>query len=447
MKKLLGLALSFSLSLGLLAGCGNSNNKPTESSQGADGTSSAATTAEADATEGSKETEESNSELSGTVGLWTWADSTLDIKKMFEEKNPGITLNVEVFGGDEYKTKLMTTLQSGQNIPDLFMLEEGYIYEFLDSDVIEDLSARGYEDKMSTYYDYMVSSSRAQDGTLRAINYQTSPVGFWYLRDAMKQWMGTDDPVELAGMLDSWDKILEASEKVYKESNGEVYLWPNIVEMVKVVGYSFKPFVRDGQFEISDEWEGLLDTMRTFNESGYVADLGSWGNEWAANWNEGKLLIRVMPSWDFFTDWDKNDGNIGIIKPFENAYEGGTFVSMYSGSENKELADVFLNYLVSPEFQEVNLKEYNQIPADKALTEKLAKDYSSEKFGGQNLLETYNQINDGVYDIVLDKYTRPLQNMFQKHANEGIRNGLDNATILENFKAEVRDSYPELEMK
>ena len=387
------------------------------------------------------------SATSGEITYWSYTDSANNLVQEFNKVYPDIKINLQVFGGDEYKTKLLTTIQSGQGIPDLFDLDEGYVYEFFDQGVTEDLSARGYEDVMKDNYAYMTAAARGANGKLQAINFQTSPVGFWYLRDATKKWLGTDDPAELATILDSWDKIYAIAERVYNNSNGTVYLWPNTVEMVKVVGFSFRPFVRSGQFEIVQDWYTLIDQMRRFNDSGYVANVGSWSSDWAAKWNAGEVLIRVMPSWDFFTDWGKNSGNVGIIRPFENAYEGGTFISLWSGSRKKELCDVFLKYLCSDQFQRINFDSYNQVPARVPLIKSLAANYNAPRFGGQNLAKTYDEINSGVVDVVPDKYTRALQNLFQKHAEQGVKNGLDNTSIVNNFKAESRDQYPELNIR
>jgi multiple sugar transport system substrate-binding protein len=382
----------------------------------------------------------------GELTYWTYTDSANNLVNEFNKIYPDIKINLQIFGGDEYKTKLLTTIQSGQGIPDLFDLDEGYVYQFFDQGVTEDLSTRGYEEVMQDNYAYMIAAARGANGKLQAINFQTSPVGFWYVRDSTKKWLGTDDPGELAVLLGSWDKIYSAAEKVYRNSNGTVYLWPNTIEMVKVVGFSYRPFVRNGQFEITQDWYNLIDTMRRFHNSGYVAKLGSWSSEWAARWNAGELLIRVMPSWDFFTNWNINEGNIGIIKPFENAYEGGTFVSMWTGSKKKEIADVFLKFLCSDQFQRINFDSYNQVPARTSLIKTLARSYSAPRFGGQNLAKTYDEINSGVVDVVPDVYTRELQNLFQKHAEQGVQNSLDNAKIIDNFKAEARDMHPELKI-
>lgn len=380
----------------------------------------------------------------GEFVYWTYTDSANNLVAEFNKLYPDIKVNLQVFGGDEYKTKLLTTIQSGSGIPDLFDLEENYAYEFLDSDVIANLSEMGYDEVLANFYPYMVAGGKDSSGNIKAVNFQTSPVGFWYLRDACEKWLGTSDPDEISAMMGSWDEIKALAEKVKADSNGTVWLWPNTIEMVKVVGFSFTPFVRDGKFEVGQEWLDLIDTMRSFRADNDVADLNSWSGDWAAKWNAGELLFRVMPSWDFFTDWSKNDGNVGIAKPFQSAFEGATLVSMYSGSEKKDLCDLFLRFIASETFQTANMENYNQVPADAAVAKKLAENFSASKFGGQNLMKTYDEINSDVAAIIPDKYTRSLQNIFQGYAENGVKAGKTNEQIIAEFTADVQDKYPEL---
>ena len=442
MKKLLTILVSLALIVGLFAGC--ANNKPSNDNHANDSAGKGTESNGSGDAQGDENDTNESEKLAGEITYWTYTDSANNLVDEFAAQNPDIKINLQVFGGDEYKTKLMTTIQSGQDIPDLFDLEENYAYEFFESDVIENLSARGYDELVKDFYPFMVAGSKDIDGNIRGINFQASPVGFWYLRDAAKEWLGTDDADEISDMMKNWDDIKALAAKVKEDSNGEVYLWPNTIEMVKVVGFSFEPFVRNGNFSVSDEWLGLIDTMRDFRESKVIADLNSWSEDWAAKWNEGKVIFRVMPSWDFFTDWDKNTGNVGIARPFENSFEGATLISMYSGSDKKELADEFLKYVASEEFQTINMEKYNQVPASSAVAKKLSEGFSAEKFGGQNLMKTYDEINSGIADIIPDKYTRAVQNMFQKHAEDGVKAGLSNDEIIKNFKAEMKDKYPEL---
>ena len=118
---------------------------------------------------------------------------------------------------------------------------------------------------------------------------------------------------------------------------------------------------------------------------------------------------------------------------------------MYSGSENKDLGDAFLRYLCSDEFQTWNMENNNQVPASQSVSKTLAEDFSAEDFGGQNLMAVYDEINEGISDVIPDKYTADLKSLFTKHARDGIKNGLSNDEIVANFQAEAKDRYPEIE--
>lgn len=387
---------------------------------------------------------EEATDVAGEFTYWTYTDSANNLVAEFNKVYPNVKIDLQVFGGDEYKTKILTALQSGTDVPDVFDLEENYMYEFLDSDLIADLSYIGVEELVADYYDFQVAQMKDSQGNYKAMIFQSSPVVLWYLRDAAEEWLGTSDPAEISAMLTDWETIIAKGEEIDEKSGGTVKLWPNITEMVKVDAFSFDPLVRDGKLTISEDWISLIDDMRTMYESTANAELGSWGSEWAAAWNDGTLLFRVMPSWDFFTDWEANTGNVGVATAHKASYEGATGTCVYNNSDKKDIAGVFLSYLATEEFQTVNMESYNQVPASKAVTDKLAEGYSAENFGGQNLMATYSETCDKIEGITPDKYTRSTQNLFQKVATNGIKEGKDNDTIIAEFKDQLRDQYPEV---
>lgn len=382
--------------------------------------------------------------LTGEFTWWTYFDQAPYLKEQFETKYPNVTINLEVFGGEDYQTKIMNTLPSGQGVPDLFDLEEGYVYKFIDSPLLADLEALGLGTACENYYGWAADMGRDSQGVLKGVCDNVSPVAFWYLRDAMEKWLGTSDDVEISAMLSSWDAIKAKALEIKEKSDGKVFLFANLDEMVKVSGYSLPPFVRNGEFSVDEGWLQLLDTMRAFNDAGVVANLNAWSGEWATAWNDGTLLIRTMPSWDFFTDWEKNSGNVGVAAPFQASYEGGTYRAIYANSEKKDLCAKFIEFLTTEEYQLNNLAANNQMPANKSIVTVLGADYSNEKFGGQNIIKTYDTICNTIPTIIPDLYTRDLQNKFAKYAKQGITDGLDNAAILASFQAEVKDTYPEL---
>ncbi len=390
---------------------------------------------------------EANTELTGTLTYWTYTDNAYQLTNEFAKKYPNVTVDVQVFGGDEYKTKIITALQDGTNVPDMFDLEEGYVYEFLDSSLIADLSYIGIEELTANYYGYQIASMKDSSGNFKCLTFMSNPVLFWYLRDACEKWLGTSDPAEISAMITCWDDMLQLQKKVWEDSNGEVAVFGTIGEMPKVSAFSFDPLVQNGELVITQDWIDLIDEIRNFYDSGVDPEYGSWSGEWATAWNSGKLLFRTMPSWDFFTDWSVNEGNVGVAVPFKASFEGQTCLCVYNKSPNKELAGEFLKFIASDEFQIANMENNNQVPASRTAIAAMAETNSDPKFGGQNLIATFGEVLENVESITPDKYTRSVQNLFQKTVTNGVKSGEDNDTILSNFKAALADQYPEVVIK
>lgn len=445
-KKLLAIILGAAMVAAALSGCKGKDSGST--AQEGDKTA-AADDSQTGGEEGTEEGGGENTdpaEVTGEITYWTYTDSANNLVNEFNKVYPNVKVDLQVFGGDEYKTKILTALQSGGDVPDVFDLDEGYLYEFIDSELVADLSYINIEELTKDFYDFQVAQMKDSKGNYKALLFQSSPVALWYLKDACEEWLGTSDPEEISKMLSDWDAIMAKGEEISEKSNGKVKLWPNISEMVKVDAFSFEPLVRDGQLTISSDWTGLIDNMRKMYESDANAELGSWSSEWAAAWNDGTILFRAMPSWDFFTDWDANKGNVGVAVPYRASYEGGTGTCVYNNSENKEAAGLFLTYIASDEFQKINLESYNQVPASKKVCDEMAEGFTAEDYGGQNILATYSEICNNIVGITPDKYTRFTQNKFQEAATNGIKEGRDNDAIIEEFKAKLKDQYPEVKM-
>ena len=233
-KKWLMMVLSVLLVGSMLAGCGSKASDSSGTASGDDSGKAA-----------------ESGELKGHLVIWTFFDQVKDMADQFQAKNPGVTVDVKMFPGDQYQTKLLTALQSGRDVPDIFDLERGYIGKFIDSKFLTDLSAMGAEDLVKDYIPYVQELGRSQDGKLRAISDHSSPGGFWYLRDTAKKYLGTDDPDKVSDMVSSWDKIIELGKKVAADSGGKVHLIQNAGDLFDIEAYNTQPWVKDGKLNIS----------------------------------------------------------------------------------------------------------------------------------------------------------------------------------------------------
>lgn len=145
--------LASAVCLSGFAGCANSETQSAPAGESAASPSEAAST---------NETADHPEEVTGSFSYWSFTDSTNNLVNAFQEQYPGIKVDFHMFGGEDYKTKVMTTMQSGQDIPDVFDLEASYVYEFLDSDLLQNLSELGFEEEMADFYPYVLATSTFQ---------------------------------------------------------------------------------------------------------------------------------------------------------------------------------------------------------------------------------------------------------------------------------------------
>lgn len=439
MKKLLCISLCLMMALSVMAGCGT---PAPANSTAASSTATSSTAAESTATEAP-----APESLSGEFTHWTYTDMTVFEADEFMKAYPEIKVDLQVFGGDEYENKIRSALASGGSaMPDSFDLEEGYVGKYIDIDQIADLGPLGVNNIVGNIYPYLMAMGTDSNGVIKGIANNIAPVAFWYNRAAAKEWLGTDDADEIGSMLSSWDKIFEVAQKVKDDSNGTVWLWGSMGEVPKLMSPSMPSFIdANEKFVFDDKWLEMTHVMRKFWDEKLEGNLNSWSGEWASAWNDGTLIIRVMPSWDFFSsDENKAAGNIGVAKPPSSAFEGATIRLISNDSAKKELAYAFIEYGVSSEFQKANLDINNQVPCNLEVIDELRDNYSSPTFGGQNIMKTYDEIAQGIPANTYNKYSRELINKFGKACSDGIKEGRSDEEIVENFKAVVRDMFPEL---
>lgn len=83
------------------------------------------------------ETGEETGERTVTVWGFVWTADWLDaVAPAFEEQNPGVTVNVERFEYDPYQEMVLTTLASGQGVPDVVTLDPMWAGDLIRGDTV-----------------------------------------------------------------------------------------------------------------------------------------------------------------------------------------------------------------------------------------------------------------------------------------------------------------------
>ncbi|WP_077623215.1 ABC transporter substrate-binding protein [Sediminibacillus massiliensis] len=389
-------------------------------------------------------------EMEGELNIWTFFGDVEKMGEKFEEKYPNVNVNVSVFPGDQYQTKLMNAINTKTDVPDIFDLERSYMGKFINQPFVADLSAMGADELTEDYVPYVKELGMGEDGSIRAISDHSSPGAFWYHRDLAKEYLGTDDPEEVSEMVSSWDKIVELGQKVQEESNGDVHLISHFGDVFNTEKSNQEMWVQDGKLEIDPQWEDVFNKMNTVREEGVDAKLGFMSGGWGDALNDGGVIMFANPAWAGFMVNNEDgaaEGKYGLAKTPSGYFEGGTYRAIYEQSENKDLAYEFVKFIASEEWQQYNLEETGNMPALKSIYEENGDSFTHPFFGDQKILNTY-------YDLVMDipakratTNNNDITTLWYDAAAEAIDSGEDYQQALSEFKASVQNGYPEIEVE
>jgi ABC-type glycerol-3-phosphate transport system substrate-binding protein len=157
LKPTLALALSLAMTAGAFTGC--SSTKPTVNTSGS--------TDFADKTPSS---------YNGSITVWSFTDELKSSKFIdaFNKVYPNIKVNLVVSTTDnnEYQTKLATAMSANAGAPDVFLSEDTFVKEEINSPYADNLSAAPYnaeslvKGNMATY---AVALGRDSSNELKAL--------------------------------------------------------------------------------------------------------------------------------------------------------------------------------------------------------------------------------------------------------------------------------------
>lgn len=426
MKKWLSILLASVLVLSLFAGCSKDEETATGSTK-----------------------KGNDNKVEGKLTIWTFFGQVKDMATEFEKKYPDAEVEVKIFPGDQYQTKLLNVLQSGRDVPDIFDLERAYLDKFINSKYTTNLSDMGAEDLVKDYVPYVQALGRDAKGDVKAISDHSSPGGFWYIKENAKKYLGTDDPEKIGQMVDSYDKIIELGKKVNKDSNGKVHLISHYGDIYNMEAYNTNPWVKDGKLTIDSAWKKSYELQKEIFNNDVDAKLEFFSAGWGNAINDGNVVLTAMPAWASFMVDNKDDkakGKFGVARTPKGFYLGGTYRSIYEKSPNKELAYKFIEFIAGKEWQQHNLEATGNMPGLLSVYEDNLETYKSPMFGDQNVLKPYYDTVKDIPDYKSDKYGEEVLSKWRKVAGQGIKDNADIDSVIKKFKKEVKNTFPELKV-
>src|SRR4051794_10851662 len=156
----------------------------------------------------------------GTITAWgfTGGGVTEGLQSQveaFQQKNPGVTVDVQTFPYADVHTNLLNAIVAGTGAPDLCSIDAFFMTQYIDGLVDQSAHRAEYEDQFVP----PTLDVGSYQGKLYGLAGDAEPIGLFYRQDLWDQYGIKEDDVK------TWADLAEAGNKLNTDSKGEVYLY------------------------------------------------------------------------------------------------------------------------------------------------------------------------------------------------------------------------------
>lgn len=210
----------------------------------------------------------SNGDVTLTYAIWD-KNQEPGMRKMadaFEAKNPGIKVNVEVTGWDQYWTKLEAAA-SGGSLPDVFWMHPNQAARYASNGVLMDLTdkIKGSSSVKLDKFPKDLVKVYENDGKNYAIPKDFDTIGLWYNKKLFDE-AGVAYPNENW----TWNDLLAAAKKITNPEKG-IYGFGAPLDLQQ--GFDNFIFQNGGQVLSDDKTKSGFDTPAVKEAMQWYIDL------------------------------------------------------------------------------------------------------------------------------------------------------------------------------
>lgn len=443
-RKVVLLLLVATIVMGTMVGCSTSQQKNAGKDVQTEGNTEA----------GDVDPSLVNTELSGEITQWVWGDYEIRGAADFNKYYPNIKVNYVSIPSDEYEQKILTTVATGGELPDVINIESAARGQISNMDILERLDAEPYNLKVDDMLPIGIPLVTNTKGEIVSVQVDNCVGGYAYDRNLAKKYFGTDDPEEMEKMFQTLDDYVEKS-KIVGES-GEDYMFASVDDAYSAVSPLFadEAFVTDGKLTMDNSILPTYEFIEKLVVNKAVGPYVEWTPAWYTSFASNHVVFYQAPAWFISFMMKPNDpdsvGKWGFITPPGGGFSnGGTSYGIPKGAkeENKELAWTYINWLTMSQEGAKSFYKAHATPTlyAPAYDTDLYAGEPDPYFGGQNVTAKIMEISQNVntkarpvttYDLTIKDSNAQSMRYLEL--------GVSAAEAYARLKAEVLDMAPDL---
>ncbi len=266
----------------------------------------------------------------------------------WKAKHPNVEIKVVSRQFADHHTAMTTALSTSSYLPDVMVLEIGYVGRFAQGGGLEDLTSAAYgvQKFKSQFVPYAYDQATSRGGAVAAVPSDIGPGTLLYRNDILAKAGVTE-----AELTKSWDSFVASGVKI-KAGTG-AYLMANARNIKDIVirtgiqpgdGIYFdgkaKPIVTSARFARG------FELARRVRQQGLDGKINDWSNEWGEGFKRGTIATQMTGAWlaGHLSNWlaPTTKGQWRAAQLPENAFAayGGAFYAIPKGATaaNKAMA-------------------------------------------------------------------------------------------------------------
>ena len=400
--------------------------------------------------------------------VWVYSDEYRDELENFLKTTSldvSFKAGIRAVNSADFASELNKAVESGEDIPDVFMLSPDNIKKYIESDVTADVEELGLEVTQDRYFPYVVEAATNERGAVKAVGWQADPGIFMYRRSMAKAYLGTDNPDQIQAMVSNWDDFYATAEKVSEASDGKTRMLAGQEDMrVPFLASDDQPWVLDGKLIFSPRKQAYVEYVRKMSSKHLIYTAEQWSEAWLSGisdtqsvfgyFSSGICMLYVMKK--ACGGKMKGEGSYGdwaVVPGPANYCWGGSWFAAYSGSKNKAAAGDFISLFTGCTDDETRLDQSiryfrttGEFAANSQIVSQVRFDPQFEDtfIGGQNYYQQLSVAANGISQKHLTIYDSDIGGIFNTYVNQ-CAGGLKTAEqAVSDFKTSVGVAFPEI---
>jgi multiple sugar transport system substrate-binding protein len=271
----------------------------------------------------------------------------------FYKVHPEIKVHVLSREFADHHTAMTTAIATGSNMPDVMLLESGYMGRFADSGALEFLTSSPYNASQyqNQFVPFTFPQGSSAEGKLIAMPTDIGVGALFYRKDLLDR-----AGLKESDLTQSWESFVQAGV-VLKQKTG-VYLVGNARDLKDIVIRSnLQPgegiyFDVNGKVLVeSPRFVRAFKLARMVRENKLDARTMAWSAEWSESFKRGTVATQMMGSWfgGHLANWlapeTKGLWRTAALPDGAYASWGGTFYAIPNKADHKKEAWELIKFM------------------------------------------------------------------------------------------------------